>query len=95
MKLVLHMGVKQARGFRLRVVIDTALGENVGDLLIDPPFAGANRSHPLQQLAEIVLAKEAAVFQALIIHGKASMMYSLIKAVAQMRNCVACAELTR
>src|SRR5690606_40236549 len=37
----------------------------------NPPLAGTDRTHPLQQFAEIVVAKVTAIFQPLIIHGKA------------------------
>ena len=63
-ELVLHRGEERLRRFRLRAVIHGG-GVNVGDLLVEPPLAGADFADFRQQVIVILLAQKRSVFQAL------------------------------
>ena len=71
-EFVLHGGEEVLRQPGPRVVVDAALGEDVGDLLPDAPLAGTDGTHALQQLPKVVLSEDlTALLQALVVKHEA------------------------
>src|ERR1017187_8053656 len=71
MQLVLNRLEENLRNLRVLVVVDAALLEDVRDLKIKAPFAGANGANPLQQLIKVILAETLALFEAFIVEHEA------------------------
>ncbi|MNT54914.1 hypothetical protein D3C72_1921100 [compost metagenome] len=57
-KFVLYRSVEHMSGVGLFVIVNTALREEISDLLIEPSFGCANFADPLNQLFEIVLPEK-------------------------------------
>lgn len=56
-EFVLYHGVEVLGGRRIPVIVDTAFGKDVGNLLPDAAFTSPDRTDAFQQLAKVVLAK--------------------------------------
>lgn len=71
-ELVLHHGIKLT-GYRgIPVILQTAFGKNICNLLPDTAFTGPDGADPLQKFAEIVFAESRPpLLKTFIIHGKA------------------------
>jgi hypothetical protein len=71
-KFVLYHRVKFAGSGRAAVVVNAALGKDISDLLPDAALAGSNGADALQQLAEVIFAKNAlALLEPFVIQHKA------------------------
>jgi len=68
---VLHGLIEKLGLFAVAAIVAAALFENVGDLLVGPPFTGANLPNLLQKFIEVVPAKGAAIFEHLVVENKA------------------------
>ena len=72
MKFVLHGRVKALGDIGGFVVVDTALGKNIGDLLPDPALACTDRANSFELFPEVVLAEGGVtLFEPVIIKCKA------------------------
>ena len=68
METVLNHSVEIVRGGRIFVVVNAALGIDIGDLLPNASFAGTNGANPFKQFEEIIYSKDCCtLFQAFII----------------------------
>ena len=71
MQLVLYRCKEAASNLSILVVVDRTLSVDIGDLLIEPAFAGANVADAFKHLVEVILTKEILrILQTLVIHGK-------------------------
>lgn len=69
-KAILYHGVKVMCGRRITVVVQTALGKNIGNLLPDAAFTGADEADALQQFTEMVVTENRTpLFEAFVIQS--------------------------
>ena len=70
MQLVLYRG-KEVAGYRSRAIIVDGQGVDIGNLLIESSLTSANLSNAFKKFIEIVLAKVANFFEAIVVDREA------------------------
>ena len=71
MEFVLHHGIEFMGDRIILIIVNAAFRKNISDLLPDSAFACTNRTNPLQQFSEVVLAESGfALLQTFIVQDK-------------------------